>query len=661
EKIIARGKKTNSYYEVIGQRVEEDVKNQITQFTLDNKINCVNLIESTRRYYPYGSLASTVLGFTDNDSKGAYGLESYYNRILAGTPGMVVSAKNAKGGTMNGLSYDKMYEPVDGNSLVLTIDEVVQHSLEKHLEAAVIEHHVQNRAVGIAMDPKTGAILGMATKGDFDPNQPSVLTEPKAIARIAELENDPALRERLAAIADPAERQKALDAARQEAQQQEWYDQWRNKAICDPYEPGSVFKIITASMALDTQSVATSGQYFTCPGYHMVAGRRKACWKTAGHGTIDFVQAVKFSCNPAFMMIGALIGAERFDDYFDRFGLSEPTGIDLPGEADGLYYADLPGLSKQSEEYLASCSFGQTFKVTPIQIITAVSAAINGGKLMQPYVVSQVLDPLGNVVSTTEPVMRRQVISEATSKTMAGILERVVKDPDGSGKNAYLPGYRVGGKTGTSQKLDRTGEKAEYVASFIGMAPCDDPKIVVLVMLDEPQMQNVYGSVIAAPVVGAIMADVLPYLGVEPIYTEAEQARLEIEVPGVTGKIMHDAISDLSVRGLGYKTIGAGVTVVRQLPAKGEVMPRGGTVILYTDEAKAAAQIVVPNVLGLSGQQANRTILNAGLNIKLTGCKIENSNAVAIAQNPAEGTPVEAGTVVTVEFADRGAPDVAKR
>lgn len=644
EKIIERGQKTASYYEIIKQKVDDTTADAILRFCDENKINCVNLVEDSRRYYPYGSLASTVLGFTTSENKGAYGIESNYEKILAGTPGMVVSAKNAKSGNMP-YSYDREYDPVDGNSIVLTIDEVIQHSLERHLETAVIEHNVNNRAVGIAMDVNTGAILGMATKPDFDPNEPNILCDPKAIAEIAAFDEQIA-----AASGEEAER---LKSERLDALGKAQFAQWRNKAISDPYEPGSVFKIITASMALDTEVCRPTGEYYTCPGFHIVAGRRKACWKAAGHGTIDFTQAVKFSCNPAFMMIGAKVGPRNFYDYFERFGLREPTRIDLPGEADGIFY-DYDTLAKETGEELASSSFGQTFKVTPIQICTAVAAAVNGGRLMQPYVVSQVLDPEGNIVSTTEPVVKRQVISEQTSETMRGILEKVVGDPDGSGKNAYVPGYRVGGKTGTSEKLDAKegGEVTRRIASFMGIAPSNDPQVLVLVILDEPQMQNIYGSVIAAPVVGAIMSDILPYLKVEPQYTEAELSNIEVKVPYVTGGVVHDALSALTARGLSYKLVGDGVNVTGQIPSSGTECPKGTKVILYTDGAQPADPAEVPDVLGLSAQQANRTILNAGFNIRLMGADIEGKGVMAVLQDPLPGTAAQEGTIVTVTFAD---------
>lgn len=644
EKIIERGQKTASYYEIIKQKVDDTTADAILRFCDENKINCVNLVEDSRRYYPYGSLASTVLGFTTSENKGAYGIESNYEKILAGTPGMVVSAKNVKSGNMP-YSYDREYDPVDGNSIVLTIDEVIQHSLERHLETAVIEHNVNNRAVGIAMDVNTGAILGMATKPDFDPNEPNILCDPKAIAEIAAFDEQIA-----AASGEEAER---LKSERLDALGKAQFAQWRNKAISDPYEPGSVFKIITASMALDTEVCRPTGEYYTCPGFHIVAGRRKACWKAAGHGTIDFTQAVKFSCNPAFMMIGAKVGPRNFYDYFERFGLREPTRIDLPGEADGIFY-DYDTLAKETGEELASSSFGQTFKVTPIQICTAVAAAVNGGRLMQPYVVSQVLDPEGNIVSTTEPVVKRQVISEQTSETMRGILEKVVGDPDGSGKNAYVPGYRVGGKTGTSEKLDAKegGEVTRRIASFMGIAPSNDPQVLVLVILDEPQMQNIYGSVIAAPVVGAIMSDILPYLKVEPQYTEAELSDIEVKVPHVTGGVVHDALSALTARGLSYKLVGDGVNVTGQIPSSGTECPKGTKVILYTDGAQPADPAEVPDVLGLSAQQANRTILNAGFNIRLMGADIEGKGVMAVLQDPLPGTAAQEGTIVTVTFAD---------
>jgi len=630
EKIMERGQKTASYYEIIKAKVEQDVADEITAFCLKNEIKCVNLIEDSRRYYPYGDLASTVLGFTGSENKGAYGIESNYEKALSGTSGMILTVKNAKSGDMP-YSYEQRYEAVDGNSLVLTLDEVVQHSLETHIETAIVEHNVQKGAIGVVMDVKTGAILGMTTKPDFDPNEPTVIA-------------DAAIREYIETL-EGEEKSKAL--------QTEQFDQWRNKVISDAYEPGSVFKIVTGAMALDGGATEATGIYYNCTGSYTVAGREKSCWKKAGHGTIDFTHAVMYSCNPAFMMISEKIGAKTFQDYFERFGLKDPTGIDLPGEAEGFFYSDLVEYDKQSPEYLASSSFGQTFTVTPIQMITAVAAAVNGGSLMEPYVVAQIVDSDGNVVSTTEPTLKRQVISKENSEVICDILEQVVCTEDGSGRKAYVPGYRIGGKTGTSQKLTQITDDGQegYMVSFVGVAPMDDPQIAVLVVLDEPIVANIYGSVIAAPVVGAVMSDILPYLGVDPVYTEQEAANNEVKVPKVTGQLLHDATSALTIAQLSYKTIGEGVTVVRQLPESDTECPKGTTVFLYTDEEAVPTPIEVPDVTGMSPQQANRTILNAGLNIRLAGEDVQSKSAVAASQEPAAGTVAEAGTVITVNFA----------
>ena len=632
DKVIERGQRTKSYYEVIKSKVEKDVADEISKFILEKRIDSINLVENTRRYYPYGSLASTVLGFTGSDNNGAYGLESYYNKTLSGVPGMRTSAKNAKGADMNYL-YEQLFEAQPGNSIVLTIDEAVQHFVEKHLENAVVEHNVQERACAIVMDVKTGAILAMATKPDFDPNEPLVIADPSTVAALEALR---------AQVDDEAYR-----AVLGEAQ----FDQWRNKAISDPYEPGSVFKILTAAMALDLDVADPQASYYTCPGYHIVAGRRKACWKGAGHGTINFTEAVKFSCNPAFMMIGERVGPKNFYTYFDRFGLLDVTGVGLPGEAGSIFY-DIGTLSKTSGEELASSAFGQTFKITPIQLVTAVSSVVNGGNLMEPYVVKQVIDAEGNIIETTEPTVRRQVISAETSATMSAILQKVVGDPDGSGRYAYVAGYRVGGKTGTSEKIDKSvdGIVNHRISSFLGVAPCDDPQYVVLVMMDEPHLENVYGSIIAAPVVGAIFEDILPYLGVEPHYTEKELANIDISTPQVVGTLAADAKRQIESKSLSCRIVGEGDTVIRQVPGSGQPIPRGSRVILYTEEENQSTTVMVPSVIGYSGARANEAIINAGLNIKVGGISIDSVGSEAYSQSPVAGTVVEAGTVVTVLF-----------
>ncbi len=623
--ILERSRK-NTYYEIIKRKIERPLADQITKFKTDNKINCINLDEDNKRYYPFDNFAADVLGFTGSENQGAYGLEAYYNSILSGTPGQIVSVKNAKGEDMP-YKYDKMYEAENGNSIVLTIDETVQHYVEKHLEAAVKENDVRQRAVGIAMDVKTGAILGMATKGDFDPNSPTEVTDPYLLATLEGLEGD----------------------EYKEALQQAQFIQWRNKAISDPYEPGSVFKILTASAAME-EGVVHQDDTFVCNGYHEVSGETIRCWKTGGHGTQNFLGALMHSCNPAFMTIGERLGVEKFYDYFELFGLTDITGVDLPGEANGIMH----NRDSMTVLNLASSSMGQSFKVTPIQLLTAICGVLNDGQLMKPYIVSQILDENGSIVKTTEPQVVRQVVSKETSDTIALMCEQVVAGSGGSGRLAYRPGYRIGGKTGTSQKLDQNkNEEEKNVLSFLGFAPANDPQVAVLVLLDEPNLNNTYGSVIAAPVVGNILEDILPYLGVEPQYTEEELATMDVETPNMVNVSAYDAETQVGQKGLKARVVGDGDTVVSQIPAAGEPLPRGGTVILYTEQGAEQQMVEVPKVTGLSGQVANKTLLNSGLNIRIQGASIEGATVEAISQSPAAGEMVPQGTVVTVQFADK--------
>lgn len=631
EFVIEKAKNKKNYYQIVKKKVEKETADKVIAFAAEHKIAGVSLQKDSKRYYPYGSLGSSVLGFVNEENQGAYGIESYYNTTLSGTPGKVVAAKNAWGTDMP-FSYQEMYDAKDGHSLVLTLDETIQHMLDKHLETAVVEHKVRNRAAGIIMNVKSGEILGMTTKPDFDPNEAYEIADPAAKAAVEALRGD-----------DEAYQQ-ALNAAR--------FAQWNNKCISEPYEPGSVFKIVTLSTGLETGAVVPSN-HFHCPGFYMVGNVRKGCWKTAGHGDQDLAAAVRNSCNPAFMMVGQRIGAERFYDYFSNFGFTETTGVDLPGEAIGSYHSKKALTNPNDyENSLTSCSFGQTFKVTPLQLITAVAAAVNGGTLYEPHVVKQILDAEGNIVQNIEPNAKRQVISAETSAIVCQMLETVVTE--GSGKNSYIPGYRIGGKTGTSEKIDlmnKTGEDRK-VLSFVGIAPMDDPQIACLVLLDEPTLVNEYGSTIAAPVVGSILADVLPYLGMEKVYTEEELKKLDVYVENQAGKVAHDAQSACTRTGLNARIIGGGGIVVSQIPAAGSTVPKGSTIMLYTDESAESDMVTVPDVIGKSGLVVNRLVLNAGLNIKITGVGIENENAVAAKQTPAGGTEVPRGTVVTIDFAD---------
>ena len=633
--VYEKSLKTWRYNETIKRRVDNDTADEVTAFIQENDIKGIYLTEESMRYYPYGNLASTVLGFTGSDGSGAYGLEAYYNKALSGTDGVIASVRNAKGTAMP-FSEQQIYDAEDGQSLVLTIDETVQHYLEKHLENAVQEHEVQNRAVGIVMNVKTGEILAMSTKPDFDPNEPSAIYDTAAAEALAE---------QLEEAGGDEEKLDAYYEALGEAQ----LAQWRNKAISDPYEPGSVFKLITASAALETGTVTGSTPFY-CPGYIEVAGNRIACWKAGGHGNIDFVGAIKGSCNPAFIMTGQALGAELFMEYLDKFGLYDVTGVDLPGEATSIMHSRETMLNENMAS-LSSASFGQTFKVTALELMTAVNATVNGGYLMQPYVVSQVLDSDGNVISSTEPVVVRQVISEETSALVASYAEQVVSGEGGSGARAAVPGYRIGGKTGTSQKLDQEGD--ETILSFYGFAPADDPEIAVLVMLDEPQKNNQYGSVIAAPVVGNILADILPYLGFEPSYTEEELSSADMATPYLINYGLQEAQSTLVQAGLEYRVVGSGTTVVGQTPGAAMPIPGGGTVVLYTEEGEKTTASV-PYVIGKTGNEANRLILNAGFNIKIEGESLEHEGCVAVAQSIEAGENAEIGTVITVTFEVQG-------
>ena len=611
----------NTYYKVVKSRIDKATAEEVTTFASNNGIRAINLQEDISRKYPYENFASSVIGFVNATNSGAYGLEAYYNNVLSGTSGKVVSAKNAWGSNMP-FGYDELYSSEDGNSIVLTLDDGVQYFVEKHLELAVKEHSVKERGACIVMDAKTGKILAMATKGDFDPNKYLDVSD-TVKAEIEALPKD--------------EQNDALKSAQ--------YDQWRNKAISDPYEPGSVFKIITLSAALDSNTT-TLGDTFECPGYIMVGDRKISCWKTAGHGSQTLGDAIKNSCNPAFITIGLHMGLKNFVSYFEAFGLSEKTGIDLPGEATSIYHNP----DTMSEIDLASSSFGQTFKVTPIQLTTAVCAAVNGGNLYEPYIVEKVVASDGTVVMQKEPNLVRQVISADTSATVCTLLEKVVSE--GSGKTARVPGYRIGGKTGTSEKLDQQGDDGveDYVSSFLAVAPIDDPQIVVLMLLDEAQMENPYGSVVAAPVVGAMLADILPYLGIEPDYTAEELEAMTGKVKNVTDQIVHDAMTVLRMQGYSVNVVGEGATVVKQSPEAGAKLSAGGTITLYTDEELIPKEIEVPNVLGMTVTEVNNAIVGKGLKLKLVGVNETAENQVAYSQNPVAGTMVYPDTVIEVSF-----------
>lgn len=621
----------NSYYVIVKKKIEKSLADEVRKFISDNKdleiSKYIGLDETTKRYYPNDSLASVVLGFVGSDEQGLSGLESYYDNELTGIAGRVVAAKNALGTDMP-FTYEKVEEAVKGNSLVLTLDSYIQYTCEKYLETAIAQNQVAERGAAVVMNVNTGAILAMAVKGDFNPNDPFKLSD-----------DDQA---KVDAVTDETEKA--------ELKNELLNRQWRNKAISDSYEPGSVFKVVTASIALEENLINKNNSFF-CNGHTSVAGQRYGCWKHGGHGTQNLQQAIANSCNPAFITIGQLVGVSTFSKYFKAFGFSEKTGIDLPGESRSTYHKE----ENMGVVELASSSFGQTFNVTPIQMMSAVAAAVNGGYLVQPHLVSKTVDDIGKVVKTTTTTYKRQVISETTSATMRELMEFVSQN---GAKNSLVSGYRIGAKTGTSQKVSKiqaTGDKYLYIGSCITVAPIDNPEIAVLVMLDEPKGSNYYGGVISAPVNSKIMADVLPYLGYEPSYSEEEIKKLAIDVPDVTNSDLTSAKAQITNAKLEYKIVGGGDTVIRQLPEAGKKVATGGVVILYTDETQSNT-VTVPNFSGLTATEVNTSAAALGLNIEFSG-NIAIAGLKAYNQSVAAGTSVEVGTIITVYFRDESAVD----
>ncbi len=539
---------------LLRRRVDQPMADAVRQWCADNGAAGIQIRQDTKRVYPQGDFMGVLLGFTDVDNNGLWGLELQYNALLTGQNGRVLTAKNAWGYDMP-THYSTLVDAVPGNTLTLTVDANIQHYLESALAAAVAEHHVAARAVGIVMDVDTGAILAMSNKPDYDPNAPRTIVDTEKRAEVDALTGE------------------ARSTALQTAQQA----QWRNKAISDLYEPGSVFKLITAAAALDT-GTCTPGDYFTCAGKIGVAGTTFRCANGHVHGTQTFAQALAVSCNPSFIQIGARLGKENFCNYFAAFGLREATGIDLPGEAkrSEYYTADRMGPVE-----LASCSFGQSSKVSYLQMLTAVAAIVNGGNLMQPYLVKRVTAPDGTVVRETQPTVRRRVIREETSEAMRQMMEGVVTV--GTGKNAAIPGYRVGGKSGTSQKLDSDDERAR-IASFVAVAPIDDPKLAVLVCLDEPHSWTTSGGSLSAPVCAEVLKKALPYLGIAPQYTAEEQQKYFAAVPDAANRRVEAVKAELADLGFTAVVQGGGERVVRQYPQAGVTARKGSTVVLTTTE-----------------------------------------------------------------------------
>lgn len=614
----------------IKTKVEKEAKDKIEAFikrTFRNKKDedqsygsVIMIDEDVKRYYPYSSLASQIIGFTGMDNNGLSGLESYYNSTLTGVDGRVISARS-NSSVAQDIEYKSVYEAKQGTSLVLTIDETIQRYLENSLSACY-ETSKAKSCTGIVMDVKTGAILAMSTKSDYDLNDPYTIHDKKTKENIDKMSDG-----------------KEKDSATEEAM----YSQWRNRAISDTYEPGSVFKVITMAAGLEENAVKYDEKY-TCTGSITVADRVYSCHNTAGHGTQTLTEGLMNSCNPFFITIGQRLGVDTFYKYFEGFGFTEKTGIDLPGEAapkEGVTYFKKDDMTKVN---LASSSFGQSFQITPIQMVTAINAIANDGKLMQPYVVSKTLDNEGNVVSQTQPVEKRQVVSESTSEKIMASMEQVALN--GTARNAYVAGYRVGGKTGTSDKLNNVGEVA---ASFVGVAPTNDPSVTVLIVVDEPEGAT-GGGAVAAPVAGEVIEKTLTYLNVERQYNDSEKALLDVQVPSVIGNDVSEAQSSLENDKFSVRVVGEGDKVISQMPASGQYIPQGGVIVLYTEDQKKKLKTVVPDFLGMTITEANYAAINAGINIKVSGNSLSEESMTAYRQSAEKGSEIEYGSTVTVYF-----------
>lgn len=618
-----------SSYVIVKRNIEKTLADKVRKFIKDGKYGeVIGLDESSKRYYPNDSLASTVLGFVGSDNQGLYGVEYTYDTQLTGTPGRVVASKNAQGSDMK-FSYEYVEEAKKGDTLVLTIDSYIQEVAEKYLDEAVKENKVANRGTCIVMNVNTGAVLAMAVSGDFNPNDPFTLSK------------------------EYTSQLKGLSGKKKTEKTKELQNKmWRNKAVSDTYEPGSVFKIITCAAALE-EGVTTPSTSYHCSGNITVAGRTYNCHLTTGHGTQTLSQAMQNSCNPVFISLGQMLGVKTFLKYFRAFGLAEKTGIDLPGESISTFHTE----KTMGPVELASEAFGQTFNITPIQLITAASAAVNGGYLVQPHVVGEVRDADQKTVTAAKNLKKRQVISKETSKTIANMLYEVVAI--GGGKNAYVAGYKIGGKTGTSQKVaeNLTQNKENlYIGSFLGVAPADNPEIAILFMLDEPMGDNYYGGTISAPPGGKILSEILPYLGYEPHYTEKELETMAKNVENVTGAKVSSARATLQNAGFKVKIVGDGETVNAQMPEAGAKIFDGGVVVLYTGKSNSKTA-EMPDLTGKSVSQVNEAATNAGFNVSFEGSSLDAGGIVSYRQSIEKGTKTKLGTTVTVYFRDNNTVD----
>lgn len=645
-------------YKMLKRRQTQEICDQVREYISANKIIGVHLEPDSMRYYPYGTLAAQLLGFTNTENVGSEGLESYYNSYLEGTAGAVITTKGNNETEML-YSYEKYYQASDGDSVVLTIDTTVQYYLEKQLQDAVDRYDVKNGAFGIVFDVNSGDIVAMSTLGSYDPNQYLEIYDTEKNDELTQLY------EEAAKLPEGSAERTAAFEAYNNAVAAARLKQWRNRCVSDGYEPGSTFKIITLASALDSGAV-TLNDHFYCGGSEKFEGRSQtlSCWRLAGHGAETTAEALQNSCNIAFAHIGLKTGGDTMYDYCRAFGLMEKSGIDLPGEASGLFHSRerLADNANYGTSYLISTSFGQTVKPTPIQLVRAIAAVVNGGYLLEPHVVSEVVDSDGNVVQKNSRTVVRQVISEETSKTMCQLIESVVTE--GTAKNAQVVGYRIGGKTGTAEKTDQRDENGsltrDKIVSFVGIAPMDDPKYVVLVALDTPSSSSGYyisGGQMGAPTVAAIFEDILPYLGVEGEYSAEDMSRVAVRMPNVVGLTEAEANKRLEENYLNYRIIGDGDKIVSQIPAHGRELPGNSTVLLYTDDSMPTDQVTVPDLSGLTVAQANQALADCGLYMQAKGVDSSASYVIAAQQDIDPGVQVARGTMIVVTFIDTTATD----
>lgn len=620
--------KQQSHYVVVKRRIESDEREKVLELidTLKKDYSCsgvIQLLDDYKRYYPKNSLASSVIGFTGSDDQGLEGIEYEYDSYLSGTPGRIITAQNARGTDMP-FRYEQNVESEDGNNVYLTIDETIQSICEKYMQKGVEDNNVLNKGVCIAMDVNTGAILAMVTTDGYDLNNPYELSA----------------KDKKKIKSTPKKKQAEAESAALS-------NMWRNKAVADTYMPGSVFKMCVASAALE-ENLVNEKTSFTCTGSISVEGETIHCSNISGHGTQNFVEAISNSCNPAFIQIGQMLGAGKFRQYYQGFGFSDKTGIDLPGEAEDSFWKE----GKMGGVDLAVASFGQNFTITPIQMITACAAVSNGGYVVQPHVVSKITDSKGNVIKSVDKKIKRQVISDDTSKKMNEYLEYNTERQGAAA--GYISGYKVAGKTGTTEKRGVTKVESsfseDYISSFCGYAPADDPQIAMLVFFDTPDGDAYYGSQVSSPVFINIMSEVLPYLDVKTSYTDEELGYVDASAGDYTGVSVDEAKTAVEADGFTATVKGNGSTVISQIPTVSSGLQKGGSIVLYTDSDSQSETVSVPSLIGLSPDEVNDVASAYGLNVSFSGAT--TSSGTSSSQNIEAGTSVSPGTVITVSFAD---------